>query len=143
MSYRKFVIAVAVAGALLTSFAPTSAKEEAGPAPEGAAAAALASNLAQYGTMHKDPAALLAAAHIMNGLKANVSKPTETAAGAKPASYDPLALLKLAKGYATGANASLAAAIDTEMKAVSSTQYTCYYQYYYYYGVLYYRYVCY
>lgn len=141
MSYRKFVIAAAVAGALLTSFSPTFAKEEA--PPEGAAAAALASNLAQYGTMHKDPAALLAAAHIMNGLKANVSKPTETAAGAKPASYDPLALLKLAKSYATGANASLAAAIDGEMKAVSSTQYTCYYQYYYYYGVLYYRYVCY
>jgi hypothetical protein len=143
MRYGKLILAAAVAGlTMVAAFAPTTAKEAA-PPPDGAAIANLASTMAQYGTTNHDPATLLAAAHIINGLKANVSKPMQTAGAGKPEAYDPMALLKLAKSYATGPNASLASAIDGEMKNVSSTQAVCYYQYYYYYGYYYYRYVCY
>ena len=50
----------------------------------------------------------------------------------------------MAKNYATGPNASLAAAIDAEIKNVSSTQATCYYQYYCNaWGYCWYEYYCY
>ena len=143
MRYGKFFLAAAVASlTMVASFAPTAAMESKQP-PDGGASANLASTMAQYGLANHDPATLLAAAHIINGLKVNVAKPMPTAGAGKPDSYDPMALLKLAKTYATGANASLASAIDGEMKNVSSTQSVCYYQYYYYYGYYYYRYVCY
>ncbi len=129
MMYRKFILAAAVAGFTLAgTLSAGTAKETAAPE-DGVARANLAATLAQYGTANHDPASLLAAAHIINGLKANVGTMKSGAAG-KPQAYDPITLLKLAKTYATGPNASLASAIDTEMKAVSSTQAVCYYQYY-------------
>jgi len=134
--------AVVAAFASFVSLAPTAAKEATG-VPDGAARANLAATLAQYGTANHDPAALLAAAHIINGLKANVAKQTKTAGAGKPESYDALSLLKLAKTYATGANASLASAIDGEMKNVSATQAVCYYEYYCNYGYCWYQYYCY
>ncbi|MEJ0043038.1 MAG: hypothetical protein WDM81_12895 [Rhizomicrobium sp.] len=71
-------------------------------------------------------------------------KTAMAAGGGKPQTYDPLALLKLAKSYATGPNASLASAIDAEMKNVSSTQATCLYQYYCNaWGYCWYEYYCY
>jgi hypothetical protein len=143
MRYGKLILAAAVAGfTMITTLGGSTAKEMMAP-PEATASASLAASLAQYGLDKHDPASLLAAAHIINGLKANVAKPMPAAAGAKPESYDPMMLLKTAKTYATGANAALAAAIDGEMKNVSSTQAVCYYQYYLYYGYYYYRYVCY
>ncbi len=142
MRISKMLIAGAVAGlAFIASVAATSASDAASP-PDGVANASLASSMAEYGMAHHDPATLLAAARIMDGLKANVTKPMGTG-GAKPESYDPMTLLKLAQSYSTGADASLAAAIGDEMKNVSTTQAVCYYQYYYYYGYLYYRYICY
>ena len=143
MKTGTLIRAAAIAAfATAVSFAPTAAKE-ATPAPDGAARANLAATLAQYGTANHDPAALLAAAHIINGLKANVAKQTKTTGGGKPESYDALSLLKLAKTYATGANASLASAIDGEMKNVSATQAVCYYEYYCNYGYCWYQYYCY
>jgi hypothetical protein len=143
MKFGKLMLAaVAASLTMITSFAPTTAMESK-QSPEGPASANLASTMAQYGMANHDPATLLAAAHIINGLKANVAKPQMAEGAGKPQAYDPMALLKLAKTYATGANASLASAIDGEMKNVSSTQAVCYYQYYYYYGYYYYRYVCY
>ena len=143
MKFGKLILAAVVAGlTMVASFAPTSAKE-AMAAPDGAARANLAATLAQYGMTNKDPAALLAAAHIINGLKANVAKQASAEGGGKPEAYDALTLLKLAKGYATGANASLASAIDGEMKNVSATQAVCYYQYYCNYGYCWYQYYCY
>lgn len=139
----KLVLAAAaftMAGSLIA----TNAKE-ATPPPDGVAKANLAATLAQYGEANHDPASLLAAAHIINGLKSNVAvKTAMKEGGGKPESYDPLTLLKLAKTYATGANASLAGAIDTEMKAVSATQAVCYYQYYCNaWGYCWYEYYCY
>jgi hypothetical protein len=143
MKFGKLILAAVVAGlTMVASLATTSAKE-AMAAPDGAARANLAATLAQYGMTNKDPAALLAAAHIINGLKANVAKQASAAGGGKPEAYDALTLLKLAKGYATGANASLASAIDGEMKNVSATQAVCYYQYYCNYGYCWYQYYCY
>ena len=143
MKFGKLILAAAVAGlAMAASFDTTTAKE-AMPAPDGAARANLAATLAQYGTVNHDPAALLAAAHIINGLKANVAKHTTVGAGAKPESYDALSLLKLAKTYATGPNAPLASAIEGEMKNVSATQAVCYYEYYCNYGYCWYQYYCY
>jgi hypothetical protein len=128
--------------ATVVSLTSTAAKEATG-APDGAARANLAATLAQYGTANHDPAALLAAAHIINGLKANVAKQTKASGAGKPESYDALSLLKLAKTYATGANASLSSAIDGEMKNVSATQAVCYYEYYCNYGYCWYQYYCY
>jgi hypothetical protein len=131
MRYGKLILAAAVAGlTMVASFAPTAATEATAPA-DGIAKANLAATLAQYGMANHDPATLLAAAHIINGLKSNVAKQTPMADGSgKPTStYDPLTLLKMAKTYATGPNASLASAIDGEMKNVSSTQMVCYYAY--------------
>lgn len=143
MKTGTLIRAAAIAAfATAASLAPTAAKEATG-APDGAARANLAATLAQYGTANHDPAALLAAAHIINGLKANVAKQTKTAGTGKPESYDALSLLKLAKTYATGANASLASAIDGEMKNVSATQAVCYYEYYCNYGYCWYQYYCY
>ena len=79
------------------------------------ARANLAASLAQYGEASHDPASLLAAAHIINGLNANVGTQKPTTGEGKPQAYDPMTLLKLAKTYATGPNASLAAAIDTRV----------------------------
>lgn len=142
MRVSKILFAGAVAGfAFIASLASTNATDASSP-PDGVANASLASSMAEYGMAHKDPATLLAAARIMDGLKANVTKPMGTG-GAKPELYDPMTLLKLAQSYATGADASLASAITGEMKNVSATQAVCYYQYYYYYGYLYYRYLCY
>src|SRR5581483_1449841 len=108
MRYGKLILAAAVAGfTMLTTLGATTAKEASAP-PEATASATLAASLAQYGLDKHDPSALLAAAHIINGLKANVAKPQPTAAGTKPESYDPMMLLKTAKNYATGPNASLA-----------------------------------
>ncbi len=143
MKTGTLIRAAAIAAfATAVSFAPAAAKEATG-APDGAERANLAATLAQYGTANHDPAALLAAAHIINGLKANVAKQTKTAGTGKPESYDALSLLKLAKTYATGANASLASAIDGEMKNVSATQAVCYYEYYCNYGYCWYQYYCY
>jgi len=145
MRYGKFIAAATVAGfTMLASFAPTSAKETAAP-PEGVQKAQLAATLAAYGEANHDPATLLAAAHLINSLKSNVGTMKSGAPGAKPAStYDPLTLLKMAKNYATGPNASLAAAIDAEMKNVSATQAVCYYQYYCNaWGYCWYEYYCY
>jgi hypothetical protein len=146
MRFGKFIAAAAIAGfTMVASFGPTTAKETAAP-PEGAQKAQLAATLAAYGMANHDPATLLAAAHIINGLKSNVgTMKGSTAAGTKPAAtYDPLSLLKLAKSYATGPNASLASAIDTEMKNVSATQAVCYYQYYCNaWGYCWYEYYCY
>lgn len=143
MISRNLILAATVAAfTTVSAFAPTPAKEATG-APDGAARANLAATLAQYGTANHDPAALLAAAHIINGLKANVAKQTKMAGAGKPESYDALSLLKLAKTYATGANASLASAIDGEMKNVSATQAVCYYEYYCNYGYCWYQYYCY
>ncbi|MGZ5924240.1 MAG: hypothetical protein ACXWLC_06255 [Rhizomicrobium sp.] len=143
MKFGKLILAAAVAGlTMVASFAPTMAKEGTA-APDGAARANLAATLAQYGIANKDPASLLAAAHIINGLKANVAKQSPAAGGAKPESYDALTLLKLAKSYATGPNASLESAIEGEMKNVSATQAVCYYQYYCNYGYCWYQYYCY
>jgi hypothetical protein len=130
MTYKKFILAAAVASFTLAgTFSAGSAKETAAPE-DGVARANLAATLAQYGTANHDPASLLAAAHIINGLKANVALQKAGGMGKPAGAYDPMALLKLAKSYATGPNASLASAIDGEMKAVSSTQAVCYYQYY-------------
>jgi hypothetical protein len=144
MRYRKFIAAAAVVAFSLAATGAGSAKETAAP-PEGVQKAQLAATLAAYGEANHDPATLLAAAHLINGLKSNVGLMKSGAPGTKPAaSYDPLTLLKLAKSYATGANASLAGAIDTEMKNVSSTQATCYYQYYCNaWGYCWYEYYCY
>jgi hypothetical protein len=146
MRYGKLLLAAAVAGfTMVASFGPTTAKEAA-PPPDGVAKANLAATLAQYGMANHDPATLLAAAHIINGLKSNVARQTPMAAagGTKPQTYDPLTLLKLAKTYATGNNVSLETAIDGEMKNVSSTQATCYYQYFCNaWGYCYYEYYCY
>jgi len=130
MKYSKFILAAAVAGFTLAgTLSAGSAKEAAAPE-DGVARANLAATLAQYGTANHDPASLLAAAHIINGLKANVGMQKAGGGDAKPQAYDPMTLLKLAKTYATGPNAALASAIDGEMKAVSSTQAVCYYSYY-------------
>jgi len=145
MRYGKFIAAATVAGfTMLASFVPTTAKETAAP-PEGVQKAQLAATLAAYGEANHDPATLLAAAHLINGLKSNVGTMKSGAAGAKPtATYDPLTLLKMAKTYATGPNASLAAAIDAEIKNVSATQAVCYYQYYCNaWGYCWYEYYCY
>jgi hypothetical protein len=145
MRLNKFIAAATVASfAFAGTFSATTAKE-ATPPPDGVAKAQLAATLAQYGEANHDPASLLAAAHIINGLKSNVAMKTPMKDGAgQPESYDPLTLLKLAKTYATGPNASLAAAIDTEMKAVSATQAVCYYQYYCNgWGYCWYQYYCY
>ena len=142
MRISKILFAGAVAGfAFIASLASTNAKDASSP-PDGVANASLASSMAEYGMAHHDPATLLAAARIMDSLKANVTKPMGTE-GAKPETYNPMTLLKSAQSYSTGADASLAAAINDEMKNVSTTQAVCYYQYYYYYGYLYYRYLCY
>lgn len=143
MKFGKLILAAAVAGLAMASLSDATTAKEATPARDGAARANLAATLAQYGTTNHDPAALLAAAHIINGLKANVAKQTTAAGGAKPEAYDALSLLKLAKTYATGPNASLASAIDGEMKNVSATQAVCYYEYYCNYGYCWYQYYCY
>jgi len=143
LRFANLLSAASVAAVIMIScLTPTAAKEGAA-APDGAARANLAATLAQYGTANHDPAALLAAAHIINGLKANVAKQSKMPGGGKPESYDALSLLKLAKTYATGANASLASAIDGEMKNVSATQAVCYYEYYCNYGYCWYQYYCY
>jgi hypothetical protein len=143
MQTFKLVLA-AMAFTMAGTFVATTAKE-ATPPPDGVAKANLAATLAQYGEINHDPASLLAAAHIINGLKSNVAVKTPTTkTGAKAESYDPLTLLKLAKTYATGANASYAAAIDVEMKQVSATQAVCAYQYYCNgWGYCWYEYYCY
>jgi len=124
----KLVLAAA-AFTMAGSLVATNAKE-ATPPPDGVAKANLAATLAQYGEANHDPASLLAAAHIINGLKSNVAvKTAMKEGGGKPEAYDPLTLLKLAKTYA-GSNTSLVAAIDTEIKNVSATQAVCYYSYY-------------
>jgi hypothetical protein len=144
MSTRKFIAAVAVAAFTLAATGAGSAKEAAAP-PDGVQKAQLAATLAAYGEANHDPATLLAAAHLINGLKSNVGTMKGGTAGAKPtATYDPLTLLKMAKNYATGPNASLAAAIDAEIKNVSATQAVCYYQYYCNaWGYCWYEYYCY
>ncbi len=144
MRYRKLIAAATVAVFSLATTGAGSAKEAAAP-PEGVQKAQLAATLAAYGEANHDPATLLAAAHLINGLKSNVGLMKSGAQGAKPtATYDPLTLLKLAKTYATGPNASLAGAIDSEIKNVSSTQATCYYQYYCNaWGYCWYEYYCY
>ena len=119
---------VAIAASMAMFGGLATAAEEAAPQ-DGVARANLASTLAQYGMANHDAATLLAAAHIINGLKSNVGKQTATAGNGKPEAYDPLTLLKLAKTYA-GSNTSLVAAIDTEIKNVSATQAVCYYSYY-------------
>ena len=130
MKYGKFLLAAAFAGfTMVSTLGPTAAKESEAPA-DGVARANLAATLAQYGEANHDPASLLAAAHIINGLKSNVAVQKPAVGAGKLTAYDPMNLLKLAKTYATGPNASLAAAIDGEMKNVSSTQAVCYYQYY-------------
>lgn len=143
MTKQKLIAAIA-GMAMLVGITPSLAKEATAPT-DGVARANLAATLAQYGMTSHDPASLLAAAHIINGLKSNVGMQMPTAeGGAKPASYDPMSLLKLAKTYATGPNASLASAIDGEMKMVSATQAVCYYQYYCNaWGYCVYRYFCY
>lgn len=143
MKFDKLVLTAAAVGLAMSLSIGATVAKEATPAPDGAARANLAATLAQYGTANHDPAALLAAAHIINGLKANVAKRTAAGGGAKPESYDPIMLLKLAKTYATGSNASLASAIDGEMKNVSATQAVCYYEYYCNYGYCWYQYYCY
>lgn len=119
---------VAIAASMAMFGGLATAAEEAAPQ-DGVARANLAATLAQYGMANHDAATLLAAAHIINGLKSNVGKQMATSGNGKPEAYDPLTLLKAAKTYA-GSNASLVAAIDTEMKNVSATQAVCYYSYY-------------
>jgi hypothetical protein len=119
---------VAIAASMAMFGGLATAAEEAAPQ-DGVARANLAATLAQYGMANHDASTLLAAAHIINGLKSNVGKQSATAGNGKPEAYDPLTLLKLAKTYA-GSNTSLVAAIDTEIKNVSATQAVCYYSYY-------------
>jgi hypothetical protein len=119
---------VAIAASMAMFGGLATAAEEAAPQ-DGVARANLAATLAQYGMANHDASTLLAAAHIINGLKSNVGKQSATAGNGKPEAYDPLTLLKLAKTYA-GSNASLVGAIDTEIKNVSATQAVCYYSYY-------------
>jgi hypothetical protein len=120
------LVAIAASMAMFGGLA-TAAEE---PAPQdGVARANLAATLAQYGMANHDASTLLAAAHIINGLKSNVGKQAATTGNGKPEAYDPLTLLKLAKTYA-GSNASLVGAIDAEIKNVSATQAVCYYSYY-------------
>ena len=119
---------VAIAASMAMFGGLATAAEEAAPQ-DGVARANLAATLAQYGMANHDASTLLAAAHIINGLKSNVGKQAATAGNGKPEAYDPLTLLKLAKTYA-GSNTSLVAAIDTEIKNVSATQAVCYYSYY-------------
>lgn len=144
MSYRKYIAAAVVAAFALAATGAGSAKEAEAPA-DGLQKAQLAATLAAYGEANHDPATLLAAAHLINGLKSNVGTMKSGAPGSKPtATYDPLTLLKMAKNYATGPNASLAAAIDAEIKNVSATQAVCYYQYYCNaWGYCWYQYYCY
>ena len=147
MTHRRLMFSVAAAAVMsLAAISPVDAASSAMPSGDGPAKASLAAMLAQYGIDNKDPYSLLTAARIIDGLKANVAKqtPIKLTKGAKPESYDPLALLKLAKGYASGTDASLAAAIDVETKNVSATQAVCYYQYYCNgWGYCWYQYYCY
>ena len=129
MKLKTLALAIAVSSfAAISTVGSFAATDKVAPE-DGAARANLAATLAQYGTPNHDASSLLAAAHIINSLKSNVGKQTATTGDGKPASYDPLTLLKEAKTYAAG-NTALMAAIDTEMKNVSATQAVCYYSYY-------------
>ena len=147
MTQRRFLISATAAAMMsLAAISPVNGASSAMPSGDGPAKASLAAMLAQYGIDNKDPYSLLTAAPISDGLKANVAKqaPVKLTKGAKPETYDPLALLKLAKGYAAGTDASLTAAIDVETKNVSATQAVCYYQYYCNgWGYCWYQYYCY
>ncbi len=129
MRFNKVVLATVVAGlTTISTFGSFAATDKIGPE-DGGARANLAATLVEYGMANHDASTLLAAAHIINGLKGNVGKQTATIGAGKPESYDPLTLLKTAKTFA-GDDKALVAAIDGEMKNVSATQAVCYYSYY-------------
>ncbi|MBL6940303.1 MAG: hypothetical protein ISS15_18980 [Alphaproteobacteria bacterium] len=123
-------LAAAIASLVVLVPLAASAKEIT-PPPGNLARAHLAATMAEYGMANHDAATLLAAAHIINGLKANVVKMSgsqDHRTGKPVATYDPLELLKLAKIYAASSDASLLTAINAEMRNVRSTQATCSYQ---------------
>ena len=143
---RALISVTAFVFAAMATIAPAIAASSAMPSGDGPAKASLAAMLAQYGIQNKDPYSLLTAARIIDGLRSNVAKqtPVKLAKGAKPETYDPLALLKLARGYASQSDTALVDAIDVETKHVSATQAVCYYQYYCNgWGYCWYQYYCY
>lgn len=84
---------------------------------------AIASGLVRIGQAEKDPHALLVAARILAGLKADVALPRSTKPGEKPAMFDVGALVNEAKGYAAGNQPLLDAlsAVD-----IGKPQHNCY-----------------
>jgi hypothetical protein len=90
------------------------------------------SRVIAYGQENQDPVALLTAVRMLNDLGAHVAQPSLSSAPVgeqQQPTYDPVALLEEAQGYAAG-DEQLIAMIDAEMDTIESSRWVCYWEYY-------------
>lgn len=125
---RMGVAAVALAAAAVGSMQSAFAEE----APTSSMQPMVIARVIDYGQQNQDPLALVTAVRMLNDLGAHVAQPNpdaQSVEGQQQPSYDPVALLEEAEGYAAG-DPQLIAMIDAEMDSIETSRWVCYWEYY-------------